>query len=298
MTTRLSKAIKRLHALHRWCVTGTPIQNGLEDLAALVKFIGSSPLDNFHNFKKHIIMPILKNSGNGVENLRMLLDSVCLRRTKKLLGLPEITFESRLLNFSLAEKKRYIGTRDKLVRLINQNRSQPQKRGYLGVFQLQLQLRRLCNHGTFQKASLGVDEFDPDQAISLLKKHKQAKRDSCSIKVTGIHGIEEQRNGSFTICGHLLCWRCIPKVKQMLQKIDGPNPHLQCPFCHETIFGEYIMTEEASSGSLKSRDKGLSAWQYFAKDGCSTKVSALIADIEENKTEGKRYIFQCVLLVR
>ncbi|KAH8800403.1 SNF2 family N-terminal domain-containing protein [Xylogone sp. PMI_703] len=293
MATKLSKAMRKLHGLLRWCLTGTPIQNSLEDLAALVNFIRSSPLDNLHNFKKHIISPIMRKSESGIENLRKLLDSVCLRRTKELLGLPEIILESQLLSFSISEKKRYIDTRDKLISLINQNSLQPQNRGYLGVFQLQLQLRRLCNHGTFQKPSLGSEEFDPDQAMSLLRKHKRAKCDSCGIKITGIHGIEEQKNGSFTVCGHLLCSSCIPKMKQALRKVDGENSHPQCSLCSETIFAEYIMTEEASSASSARVGRHLSAWQYFDKDGCSTKVSAVVTDIEQNKTDSKSIVFSC-----
>jgi SNF2 family DNA or RNA helicase len=106
MTTKLFKATKKLRAKLRWCLTGTPIQNSLEDLAALINFIRSSPLEDLYMFKKHIISPLMKNSQKGVENLRQLLDSVCLRRTKQLLDLPEVVTEPRLLNFSPEEKNR------------------------------------------------------------------------------------------------------------------------------------------------------------------------------------------------
>jgi len=288
MTTKLFKSIKRLRANFRWCLTGTPIQNSLEDLAALVNFIKSPPLDDLHVFKKHIISPLIKGSERGVDNLRQLLDSVCLRRTKQLLNLPKIISESRLLSFSPREKRQYIDTRDKLVRLINQNRLQPQNKGCLGVFQLQLQLRRLCNHGTFQKPSVGVEDFDPEQAIAYLEKLKQTKCEVCCSHVTGTRGIEEQRSGSFTTCGHLLCSKCSQTMKGALQKIDGCDGCLKCSLCSQTIFGEYLVGEESSSKPSKSGSKNLSAWQYFDKDGCSTKISAVVADIEQHKTEGKR----------
>src|ERR1700726_4151240 len=134
MTTKLFKAVKRLRATFRWCLTGTPIQNSLKDLAALVNFIGSCPLDNLYMFKKHIISPLMKKSEIGVENLRQLLDSVCLRRTKQLLHLPEVIMEPQFLTFSEREKKHYTDTRDKLIKVINQHHMQPQNRRYLGVF--------------------------------------------------------------------------------------------------------------------------------------------------------------------
>jgi hypothetical protein len=239
-------------------------------------------------FKKHIISPLLKSSRKGVENLRQLLDSVCLRRTKELLNLPEVVYDPQLLNFSAREAKHYTDTRDRLIKMINQHRLQPQNKGYLGVFQLQLQLRRLCNHGTFQKPSIAVDEFDAEQAIALLKKQKMSICEVCSIDVTGIHGIEEQRSGSFTTCGHLLCAKCVPKMKQALQTVDESDGCVKCSLCQETIFGEYLVIEGLSSKPSKNSSRCLSAWQYFDKNGCSTKVSALVTDIEQHKTEGKR----------
>jgi hypothetical protein len=239
--------------------------------------------------RKHIILPLMKRSENGVENLRQLLDSVCLRRTKQLLNLPEAILEPRLLTFSAREEQQYIHIREKLIKMINHSRLQPKnKKGNLGVFQLQLQLRRLCNHGTYQKLSLGAEEFDPEQAIAHLKKQKEATCEVCSVKITGIHGIEEQCSGSFTICGHLLCTKCVSKMKQALQKIDGRDGCFKCSLCPEIIFGDYLVVEEASSKLSKIGSKHLSAWQYFDKNGWSTKVSALVGDIEQHKTEGKR----------
>jgi len=287
-STMLFKAMKRLRAKFYWCLTGTPVQNSLEDLAALLSFIRASPLDDLAKFRKHLVAPLTKGAENSVDNLRQLLDSVCLRRTKQLLHLPEAVYEHQFLHFSAKEEQQYNDTRDKLVNLINKNglKSKNQK-GFLGVLQLQLQLRRLCNHGTFQEASLGADEFDPNQAIALLKKQNAAKCESCSLKITGIQGIEETRNGNFTVCGHLLCMKCAPKMKMKLELVDGRDGCFKCSLCSEIVFGNYLVDEIATNSS-NSRDKGISAWQYFDKEGCSTKVSAVVADIEHHRTDGKR----------
>ena len=47
----------RLTTIHRWCVTGTPIQRGLEDLYGLIKFVGISPVDNSLIWKHAIENP-------------------------------------------------------------------------------------------------------------------------------------------------------------------------------------------------------------------------------------------------
>ncbi|TVY44221.1 DNA repair protein [Lachnellula occidentalis] len=275
MDTKLFVAVNKLRSHLRWCLTGTPIQNSLEDLAALVNFIQCHPLDDLHMFKKHIISPLMKQSENGVENLRLLLDSVCLRRTNELLDLPDVITEVRILALSAREKKQYIDTRNNFINITKKQRLNPQRKGNLGIFQLLLQLRRLCNHGTFQRPTLGVEEFDPEQAMSHLKTQQNAKCEACDTAVTGIHGIEERRNGSFTT-----------------NESDGCP---RCSICLETISGEYLQTTaEAAPSSLgKNQSKWLSPWQYFNKNGCSTKISAVVLDIEEHKTEGKSIVFSC-----
>jgi len=285
--------MKKLHAKYRWCLSGTPVQNSPEDLAALISFIGASPMNDVHKFRKHVANPLLKESQEGVENLRQLLDSVCLRRTKELLGLPEAIIDTKFLDLSTTEYRHYTHVRDKLVKLIKQNTSLPKnhKKRYLGVFQLQLQLRRLCNHGTFQKLYLGHSEFDPQQAIAHLKKQKASNCEFCGMKVTGIQGIEEERSGNFTSCGHLLCYKCKPKVELALQKMVGQEGSFKCSLCSEIITGNYFLGHGDSKRVQGVNRRQLSAWQYFDKLGCSTKVSAIVNDIENYKTDGKRYFF-------
>jgi hypothetical protein len=77
-------------------------------------------------------------------------------------------------------------------------------------------------------------------------------------------------------------------MKGALEKIEGRDGCLKCSLCPEIIFGEYLVIEDVSSKPMKNGSKRLSAWQYFNKDGCSTKISAVIADIEQHKTDGKR----------
>eukprot|EP00795_Rhopilema_esculentum_P014371 gene14371-5419_t len=42
-TTRLAEMVLRISAVHRWCVTGTPVQRGLEDVYGMLLFIGFFP---------------------------------------------------------------------------------------------------------------------------------------------------------------------------------------------------------------------------------------------------------------
>ncbi|KAK3385871.1 SNF2 family N-terminal domain-containing protein [Podospora didyma] len=87
--TRQFRAATMLSAQFRWCLTGTPISNSLSDLGALVKFLQIPYLDNKADFLRHIVAPIKENKQNGAKNLRLLLESICLRRTAQDVLLPD-----------------------------------------------------------------------------------------------------------------------------------------------------------------------------------------------------------------
>ncbi|TVY78219.1 DNA repair protein RAD5A [Lachnellula suecica] len=287
-TTKLFKAVSRLSAKFRWCLTGTPVQNSLEDLASLVAFIRAGPLDNVSEFRKYISSPLVKGADQGLENIRLLLDSICLRRTNKLLHLPEVFDEDRIIEFSALETSLYAATQGEMIKAIKQHDSQARNaKGYFGIFQLQLQLRRLCNHGTFQKSfsRISGDEvaFDPEEAFAHLQKRGDAKCSYCTNVVTGLKDIEEKVGGIFTICGHLLCASCIPRYEAGLKTSDS---NFRCPLCLRTITKDFLVKEKGATVENASEPRAKS--NYFEESGISSKLSALIGDLKGNATEGKR----------
>jgi SWI/SNF-related matrix-associated actin-dependent regulator of chromatin subfamily A3 len=291
MTTKLFQAVSRLSSKYRWCLTGTPIQNSLEDLASLVAFIRISPLHTLSEFRKHIITPLLKGKDQGSNSLRILLDSICLRRTKKLLNLPDSFDEDRRIDFTSPEEKFYKQTHAELIATVKQHESQTRnKKDFFGMFQLQLQLRRLCNHGTFQKTqskALAEDiQFEPEQAFELLHEKKMAKCTYCSVAVRGIKGIEDERSGSFSVCGHLFCSECVPKYEAAL--CSAPGASHQCPICLRTVSENCI----ADCGLHTERPRTVLPSTLFSFDdnSISSKVMALINDLKANNDEGKRLV--------
>jgi SWI/SNF-related matrix-associated actin-dependent regulator of chromatin subfamily A3 len=292
MSTKLFHAVARLSSSLRWCLSGTPIQNSLEDLAALITFIRVSPLDNLPDFRKYIISPLLNNTGVGKEGLRCLLDSVCLRRTKKLLRLPEEKYEFREVEFSAAERELYNTTAREIVEAIKQQVNQPKNtKTYFGIFQLWLRLRRICNHGSFQKpfsiAPAEIVQFDPEEALALLRQREDAKCTYCSAEVYQLHSMEEDGDGHFTICGYLICARCIPRYRKALRK-DKDKKSFSCSLCRQHVTRSCLLTEKMMAEH--SVGMKIPAEKYFQADGISSKVSTLVADIEQNGNDKKGYV--------
>ncbi|TGO68489.1 hypothetical protein BOTNAR_0024g00400 [Botryotinia narcissicola] len=293
MKTKLFRAMSQLSANIKWCLTGTPIQNSLDDLAALVCFIRSSPLDELPVFRKHIINPLLKEKDEGAVNLRTLLDSICSRRTKKLLNLPSVVEVYRLVYFCFEEKSLYDSTRREEIQAVKQQDSQGRsKRGYFGIFQLQVQLRRLCNHGTFLKRCSSISQtdtqFDPEQALGLLQEKNESKCHYCNIEIEGL-GSSVIHRGRFTTCGHLLCFDCVSIYRNSLIT-DKDDIHSRCSLCAQIFINNVCFADEVGN---KRKAHSLTSSSKFESTGIASKMKELLKDVNRNQTGGKSIIFSC-----
>ncbi|XP_052811504.1 E3 ubiquitin-protein ligase SHPRH-like isoform X2 [Mya arenaria] len=98
----------RLSGVNRWCVTGTPIQKGLEDLVGLFLFLGVEPYYHLQWWHQLLYDPYC----HGVmEPMHNLLTSVLWRTVKKdvldQIDIPEQRQEVTWLNFSPVEEHFY-----------------------------------------------------------------------------------------------------------------------------------------------------------------------------------------------
>ncbi|KAI9013963.1 SNF2 family N-terminal domain-containing protein [Phycomyces nitens] len=86
-STRSALSCSELDADKRWCLTGTPIQNHVDEIYSLIRFLRIQPLSDHQTFKKTISIPILSGQGQiAFERLKAVLMAVMLRRTKEVLS--------------------------------------------------------------------------------------------------------------------------------------------------------------------------------------------------------------------
>ncbi|KAJ2805140.1 hypothetical protein H4R21_001371 [Coemansia helicoidea] len=166
--TLSSIAVCMLHADRRWCLTGTPIQNRLDDLYSLLRFLHAAPLSNWRIWLTYIAGPFHENirdpggdgsvdEGNiGANRVQRLMQSICLRRMKlqidtktrrTIVELPP-KFESvRWLDLAEGERRLYLMAED-LARskYASMSRDGTLLKNYIHVLQIILRLRQLCTH--------------------------------------------------------------------------------------------------------------------------------------------------------
>jgi SNF2 family DNA or RNA helicase len=182
---RNAKATQSAYALdaqYRWCLTGTPLQNNLDELQSLIKFLRVKPYDDLAAWRDQISRPL--NNGRGglaIQRLQVYLKAFMKRRTKDVLRLndevkdgdeaPDGKPKKSSNGFQI--KKREVikvsaefmpGELNFYKRLEQRtDNSLGQMMGggkvdYAGALVLLLRLRQSCNHPDLVKGDLAKDK--------------------------------------------------------------------------------------------------------------------------------------------
>ncbi|ORX46294.1 hypothetical protein DM01DRAFT_1311153 [Hesseltinella vesiculosa] len=94
-TTRMARACYRLRTTKRWCLTGTPIQNRVEELYSLLHFLRIEPLCDLRKFRQALSIPIQQgNTALAFQHIKAILSVIMLRRTKHILHQQQSTATS------------------------------------------------------------------------------------------------------------------------------------------------------------------------------------------------------------
>ncbi|TGJ88020.1 hypothetical protein E0Z10_g789 [Xylaria hypoxylon] len=85
---KATKACYELRSVYRWCLSGTPLQNSLDELQSLVKFLRIKPYDDLREWKEHFELPMKNGKGHvAIKRLHSVLQCFMKRRTKDILKL-------------------------------------------------------------------------------------------------------------------------------------------------------------------------------------------------------------------
>ena len=150
-----SRACCDLMADRRLCLTGTPVQNKLDDVFALIKFLRLHPFDDKNVWTEFIGSPVKFGQPLGVARLQTIMKCITLRRTKetktvdgkRILALPPRHDQLRYLKFDPQEQaiydKFFNESKAEFNDLSNKNEVM---KNYVGILQKILRLRQICDH--------------------------------------------------------------------------------------------------------------------------------------------------------
>ncbi|PLW37316.1 hypothetical protein PCASD_09658 [Puccinia coronata f. sp. avenae] len=145
-----TKACFELRGNYKWCLTGTPIQNGVEDIFPLLKFIGNSvrPFNDYAEFQDKILKPMKSSRGKGA-----------IVRIQALLKLPGKELILLRTPFRTTEETQfYQSVSERMAeRMAKITASGDAKKSYITFLTLLLRMRQATLH-----PALGSDRADAD----------------------------------------------------------------------------------------------------------------------------------------
>ncbi|KAL3709328.1 hypothetical protein TMatcc_003118 [Talaromyces marneffei ATCC 18224] len=285
--TTFHHAVRDLSAKSRWCLSGTPIQNSLIDLGALLVFIQAKPFHHLGIFRYWISNPFEARSTRhrAIERLALLLEGICLRRTIERVALPGRREETHVVEFTPAERKHYKDTNRAMQRFIIQKVGEYNEQKTFGMFQIFLQLRSLCNHGTYQrpfswtKKILFDEEADP---VCSITRDSLARCVGCREPLPLISS--ESRPAYAENCKHVLCQECSPATEDSSDPGIRPN----CPICKSRRVMPFSLSRNNHPQSRESTDTENDDDGYLRSNGYSSKMTMLVSDVQKALNTTKR----------
>ena len=284
--TGLYAAVAELDACSRWCLTGTPIQNHLGDLGTLLAFLRVAPFDNISVFRKYIVVPFSPCSGLSQDlpaaklKLSLLLKSICIRRRIERLHLPPLEEVPRDIQLSEQERRLYEQTSDSMSYMFSHGSREKYSGTPLGRFHIQLQLRRLCNHGTFQRPWMTREDdiqTQKEDVLSSIGKDGEVKCSNCH-EMALILATNCAATRQLPSCSHVLCNECLD---QLSEETSHPLSASVCPYCGTNGSSTSLKAPISKVGPFPNRSDFLAA-------GHSSKMEALMADVKDRLKITKR----------
>jgi SNF2 family DNA or RNA helicase len=157
-----------IHAERRWAVSGTPLQNYLNDLGALMRFLRLRPFDNPKVWQQYIMAPLKLGDVNAIKQLQLIVKSITLRRMKNRIELPELQEQVVRLDFTPAELSLYQAFNAKLggaVRIMaSSNQKASRQAAEKHIFRTLFQLRAIAAHGREMLGEADLKEIEGDTA--------------------------------------------------------------------------------------------------------------------------------------
>ncbi|KAK6539512.1 hypothetical protein TWF694_009731 [Orbilia ellipsospora] len=258
--TLTSRACSELMATYRLCLSGTPMQNSIDDLFGSVRFLH---LDRYREFKDWNVDFGSKFklgrefATSAMSRLQTLLTAIMLRRKKDSLidGKPLLTLPDKVIElvhpiFSEDEQELYSAVEQKIAVRFNRYLEEGAvSRNYTYMLLLLLRLRQFCCHPKMIKdLSMKLTPEERNKQVELMnelsaetiERLKGEEIANCPICME-----TDPRIKIVLPCGHYYCQECLSSMSTHAQHramADGDERHqLTCPQCRGPMNPERVI---------------------------------------------------------
>ncbi|PWY89525.1 SNF2 family helicase/ATPase [Aspergillus sclerotioniger CBS 115572] len=319
-----TQAIFKLNSQRRWSVTGTPIQNRLEDLLSVTKFLGLFPYDDRGRFGIHILSRFKTGDATVLASLRVLVDSFTLRRVKDKIDLPARHDKIIMLTFTEKEQQLHEFFRKEsnvMMRVIaGEEQTKMKGRMYHHILKAMMILRQISAHGKEllepddRKRIKGMSVHDAidleegagdttgatdKKAYEMFTLMQESSADTCAVcgkrleEPSSDNGPTDRRTAMAIVlpCFDVQCPDCFSDWKDAFDN-PGPAHDIKCQVCDGWIPASYSMITVGGlqdymmdqAQAKQSRRHGKTLGEY---GGPHTKTKALMAQLLESAEESQ-----------
>lgn len=163
-----SRACCDLIADRRLCLTGTPLQNKVDDVYALIKFLRLKPFDDKSTWTQYVGTPVKFNQPIGATRLQTIMRLLALRRTKDtrgpdgtpILSLPPRSDRMILLKLQTEERGVYDDFFGESQAEFKSMAKADIMKNYVNILQKILRLRQICDDVELIRASKDGMRYD------------------------------------------------------------------------------------------------------------------------------------------
>ncbi|KAF2103420.1 P-loop containing nucleoside triphosphate hydrolase protein [Rhizodiscina lignyota] len=314
--SRTFLACKGLMAKHRWVISGTPLQNSVEEIYPYFKFLRVPHSGSYRVFKQNFLGD---DDPDKQARLQQFLSKVLLRRThtdrlfgRPLVKLPAASNKIHWIKFNDLERNVYEIVRRRMIQRINTySKNDELEKKYHNVLVMLLRLRQLTGHIiSIEEVLRDLLEFEDHERLKELaeeyvnpntaKDHREQiehLRHSCAICD------QPPVTPWITSCFHIMCADCLEILQTSAAERD--MSHARCPDCGDMFYMASPLTDwsfdlpdgEEEDGPKKKKkrgkkddggEKGVPSWlnmpnQYLLPSSKTVAIKAQILNwLEED----------------
>ncbi|KAM0720425.1 hypothetical protein Q7P37_004561 [Cladosporium fusiforme] len=255
-STQTAKGACMLNAKYRFCMTGTPMMNNIEELYSLIHFLRIKPYCQWEKFRFDFVTPMKSGRDEMYSKSMRMLQTLCravmLRRTKTsthqgrpILVLPERTTNVEHSEFNEDESALYQALESKTAIQFNKYfKAGTVGRSYTAILVLLLRLRQACCHphlikdfSVSEAAGVPIEDMmnlagqlDPQVVARIKETDGNFECPICMDACTN--------PAIFLPCGHDTCRDCFVTLSDPANHIAQGNENgavVRCPECRGNI---------------------------------------------------------------